>query len=255
LEATSSAGVSTGLYLRAYGPSDTLETVSGPAAFLTPGEEAEIRWCIDDLDGRPIAQVGLEIRSNLPATGTVTLDWLTWEGSPRVEFKRPAGGGALWRRAWVNTMDQWSTDLPEAFNVIANSGRGLLIQGTRAWEDYQVSATLTPHVCEAFGIAVRVQGLRRYYALLLSRPGTARLVKVGPEGEQTLAAADFPWSFWQAVDVCVEVHGNRLRAMAGGHLLLEAEDVQATYAGGALALISQAGSVAAETVRVAPFEP
>jgi len=43
----------------------------------------------------------------------------------------------------------------------------MAIQGTREWQDYQVQATFTPHLARSFGLAARVQGLKRYYALRL----------------------------------------------------------------------------------------
>ena len=73
----------------------------------------------------------------------------------------------MWRRAWVNGVDDYNPRYPEPFRLVHNRGTGLLIQGTREWADYRVSADVTPHMVTAAGIGARVQGLRRYYALIL----------------------------------------------------------------------------------------
>ena len=86
-----------------------------------------------------------------------------------------------------------------------------------------MSARLTPHLAAACGIAVRVQGQRRYYGLLLCPENTLRLVRVCGE-ETTLAEAPFVWEFWQAVSLSVQVSGQRLRAWAGERLIFDLID-------------------------------
>ena len=41
---------------------------------------------------------------------------------------------------------------PETYRLIQNEGRGLMMHGCRDWTDYQVSATMTPHMCKAGGL-------------------------------------------------------------------------------------------------------
>ena len=43
------------------------------------------------------------------------------------------------------------------------------MQGTREWTDYQVSATVTATLMAQGGIAIRAQGMRRYYATRIGR--------------------------------------------------------------------------------------
>jgi len=49
--------------------------------------------------------------------------------------------------------------------------RGHDHHGGRGWTDYRVETVLTVHLAQHAGVAVRGQGLRRYYAALLVRPG------------------------------------------------------------------------------------
>jgi len=90
----------------------------------------------------------------------------------------PTTGGSLWQQAWVNGAHHFDAWFTEAFRISQNSGTGLIMQGGRDWDDYEVSAAVVPHMSAEAGIAARVQGLQRYYALLLCQDQTVRLVKV-----------------------------------------------------------------------------
>jgi|YNPNPStandDraft_1061719.scaffolds.fasta_scaffold01019_15 ADP-ribosylglycohydrolase len=236
------------LYLRAYGPDDTLYRLYGPEASLPAGTEHEFVWQIPDTGGDPIAEIGIEIRSLRRADGCLYLDYLTWDGPPRVTWTRPAHNGTMWRRAWVNGVDDflsWS----EPYRLIQNHGVGLLIQGTREWSDYRVTADVTPHLARAAGIAARVQGMRRYYALLLCDDGKIRLVKA-LDGDTVLAEADWPWTWGETHKLGLEVAGNRLRAWVDGEHLFTLDDTFQPLDRGAVALVIHEGRTATHEVRV-----
>ena len=165
-----------GLYLNMYGAGDQVVRVDGPAVSHAAGAEHEFVWRVPPLHGLPICAVGVALAAERRADGSVYLDTLTWDGEPEVTLTRPAAGGERWRQAWVNGVDQWDERWPEAFRIVQNEGTGLLIHGTREWRDYTVSAAITPYLAASVGTAARVQGMRRYYALLLV-PGGVRLIK------------------------------------------------------------------------------
>jgi hypothetical protein len=248
------------LFVRIYGADDQLELLAGPEASLTPGRAGTLAWAIPETGGRPIAQIGVELRS--AQTATVYLDYLTWDGEPDAVFQRPADNGKVWRRAWVEGLDSYERWWPEAFRIIHNEGRGLLITGTREWRNYAAESTLTPHMCDVFGLGVRVQGMCRFYALLLSRTstgmGVARLVKA-LDGDTVLAEAPFDWSFGAGYAFRLEADGVRLRGRiveidAGGpEITLEAADPVQPLEGGGVALIVETGRIATDQVRVAPI--
>ncbi|MFL5801788.1 MAG: ADP-ribosylglycohydrolase family protein [Roseiflexaceae bacterium] len=245
------------LYIRTYGPGDALVRYYGPEAELGPGERHEYTWRIAETGGNPIAEIGVEVQARRDqhaagASGSVYLDALTWDGAPDVAFVRPASGGTLWRRAWVNGVDRFDHFWPEPYRIIQNEGTGLLIQGARDWTDYRVSATITPHMAAAAGIAVRVQGLRRYYALLLYDDGTARLVKA-LDGETTLAQQQFAWEFGRPYALGIQVEGNRLQAYIDGQLVFDATDEQRPLDGGGVALVCAEGRLATDAVEVRPI--
>jgi ADP-ribosylglycohydrolase len=264
-DADNTQPINVSLLLRSYDPEDRLVMTSGPGIEIPPGAYHEFTWKVGDTGGAPIASIGLEITSERRADGTIYLDYLTWDGEPNVTFGRSTGvmrqratlSGAgtsridMWRRAWVNGVDKVEPRWPEVFRLVQNQGRGLLIQGTREWTDYQVSSEITPHMVEASGIGARVQGMRRYYALLLQQPGKARLVKV-VDDETILAESDFSWQFGNTYTLTLQVVGARIQGWIDGKYLFDVHDSGDPLTGGGVALICEEGRMAADVVTVKP---
>lgn len=248
-DAANSGAIECALVLEVYGGHDTLHPLDGPSVTLAPGAEHEFVWQVPDTGGAPIATVGLALRADTRADGSILLDFLTWDGAPEVTLKRPAQGGTLWRRAWLDAVDHFDERGARDLRIIQNHGTGLLFQGTREWADYAVSATVTPGLVERAGLAARVQGLRRFYALLLAPNGTVQLVK-SLDGETVLAEAPFAWDYEQPYALRLQVQGQHLRAWVGDELLLEAEDTERPLLGGGAGLICTAGLLNADAVRV-----
>ncbi len=240
------------LYLNYYGANDQFMRCDGPTVSVKARQVADLEWTVPDLDGSPVAEIGIGLSSGQTASGSVYLDTLTWEGEPNVTFKKPQTGGNLWRRAWVDGTDQTEMRWYDTYRVVQNSGTGLLIQGTRDWKNYRVSADVTPHMVRAAGICIRVQGMRRYYGFLLLSDGTAQLVKA-LDGDHTLASRAFQWKFGQTYQLELEAKGNRLKAWVDGQLIFDVEDTDRPFEGGAAALICTEGRTATQSVRVTPI--
>jgi len=170
---------------------------------------------------------------------------------PSVRLTRPEGAGDAWRQAWVNAIDHFEGRFPEAFRLAQDSGLGLIVQGGSAWTDYRASVIITPQLAASFGIAVRVQGLGRYYALQLTQDGQALLVK--RHGTNTvLARRGLNWLLGGSYHLELEAVGARLRAWADGELLFDLIDEEAPLSGGAVALLCETGCVTTNAVKVAP---
>jgi ADP-ribosylglycohydrolase len=246
------------LYIRVFGAEDRPNIVRGPQVEIAPGSSHKLRWQVDDTGGSAIAEVGVEITSERRADGVLYLDALGWSGAPTVSFRRPDHNGRLWRRAWVialdhedrrELMDYW----PDTYRLIQDEGQGLIIQGTREWTDYCVSSTLKPHMVQSFGIGARVQGLRRYYALVLDIGGTARLVKA-LDGDTILAQSEFDWQLGCAYTLALQVVGNHIQGWIDDRLIFEVEDTDRPLMEGAIAVLCGAGRVATEAVTVQPAQ-
>ena len=157
----------------------------------------------------------------------------------------------MWRRAWVNTVDKFEPRWPETFRLVQNHGTGLLIQGGRDWVDYQVSADITPHLVIASGIAARVQGLKRYYALLLKHPGELVLIKV-MDHEKILAKTEFEWQFGITYQMDLAVNGNRIRAIVDQQPVFDLVDHDEPLTAGGIALVCREGRTATQKITISP---
>jgi ADP-ribosylglycohydrolase len=238
-----------GIHLQSYGEEDRLFDVQGPRQNVLPGEYIHLEWQVPELGGAPIAQVGISISSQDPVEGVIHLDHLSWEGSPNVTFHRPTESGRMWKRQWVNAADFFEDVFGEAFRVIQNRGRGMVITGTREWTDYSVQALITPHLAKAFGLAIRVQGLERYYGLLLSNQNTIKLIK-RLDGEILLAEKTFDWKFDQPYDLRMAIKSNYIVASVNGELLFKVEDSNHPLSGGGIALVCEEGRIGTDEVSV-----
>ncbi|MEZ4670744.1 MAG: ADP-ribosylglycohydrolase family protein [Anaerolineae bacterium] len=255
-DAINQQAVQCNLHIRVFGENDSLTIQRAAEVTLKPGHKETLRWQIGDTGGSPIAEVGIEISSKQRTEGTVYLDYLTWSGSPNVTFRRPDHKGRMWRRAWVDGLDfeGWLEQIdwwPDAYRIVQNEGRGILSQGTREWTDYQVSAGITPHMFKAGGIGARVQGMQRYYALLMGADSKVRLVKM-LDGEKILAEADFTCEMGSSrtYELTLKVNGNHLTGLIDGQQVLEYEDSVRPLTGGAIALVCDEGRFACTSVRV-----
>ncbi|MCX6068165.1 MAG: ADP-ribosylglycohydrolase family protein, partial [Chloroflexi bacterium] len=243
------AEVLTRLYVGIYGQDDRVERVYGPEKMLKSGAMHLFEWLIPDTEGAPIFEIGLEMSATQITNGIIYLDYLTWDGTPEVVFRKPEGNGVMWRRTWVNGVDQYEWEWPEAVRIIQNRGRGLLITGTRDWINYKVQATLTPHLVNSFGLAACVQGQERYYALLLSDRNTVRLVK-RLDGEVVLAEQAFVWEFGRPYQLQVALQDNQVLAWVDGSLLFKIDDIVHPLASGGIALVCEEGRLSTDNVSV-----
>lgn len=242
------APVRCGLFVQVYNAQDALEAVAGPEVELAPGAAQELEWRVPEQGGQPIGGLGVVVRSSEVPGGSIYLDYVTWDGTPEVHFTRPAGG-TVWRRAWVAGVDHYDRWWPEPFRLIQDEGTGLLLTGTREWTDYTVTAAVRPHMVARAGLAARVQGMRRWYGLLLCADGQAQLVK-SLDGEQVLAEAAYEWVLDRTYQLELTVSGADLVASVDGKELFRAHD--GDLATGGIALVADEGTVSVDEVAVRP---
>jgi ADP-ribosylglycohydrolase len=238
------------LVISSYDGADRLATLHGPDQAVQPGQDADLTWRVPETGGQPVAEVGIEARGE--PSSILHLDSLTWDGAPECRLERPADGGTMWRRAWVPALDRFESPGGAAYQLIQNEGRGLLVQGAREWTDYEVTATVSPEAIAAGGIAARVQGLRRYYALLLGDDDTVRLVKA-LDGDTVLAEAPFAREYRAEHQLGVRVAGASIEARVDGRLLFSVEDSDRPLTGGAVAFVCEEGCLTSDAIAVQPL--
>lgn len=227
-----------------YTGADDLAWKQGPSVRLDPGAAGSLEWLVPDVGAQPIAKVGLVAIG--ARSGAILLDRMGWTGEPSTRLGAPEDGGSMWRRAWVDGMDIWNTYWDEPFRLSHNVGIGLVSQGTMEWRDYEIRATLTPHQASGAGIAARVGGRRRWYALLLVEGGV-RLVRCRDEAI-TLAEQPFAWEAYSSHDLALSVVGTRIRGWVDGSLVCDVTDD--ALASGAVGLILDEGTMLCNDIEV-----
>lgn len=224
---------------------------------LEPGEYNTLVWTIPELRGMPIYAVGIELTTALDA-GTIYLDDLNWDGVSETVFSRPEGWQAqpnnpnLWSLAWVCAVDTWERNGKDAFRIGQNEGCGLITTGLREWEDYYISARIRPSLMKSGGLAVRVQGLQRYYALQLSNQKLLQLVRVFEGREVVLAEVPFEWQPWNSYDLALQVEGNHLQGWVDGHPIVDFVETDTAIASGAIGLLVKEGFLITNSVKLQP---
>jgi hypothetical protein len=234
-----------------YGEDDALQSLTGSPELILPGRDATLGWRIPDLGGSPVAEVGIAIEPAEAGAGAVYLDWLTWDGAPDVLLGRPEGDGEMWRRAWVDGVDQFESRWPEPYRVVQNHGTGLISQGTAEWDDYRVTADLTIFLAKQAGIAARVGGMRRWYALLLCDDDMVRLVK-DREALIVLAERPFPVHLDRPYRLSLTVQENRIVGRIDGEQIADVVDEDEPLTSGGVGLVVTEGTLSSGAVRVEP---
>jgi ADP-ribosylglycohydrolase len=237
------------VYVQVAAGDGQLMGVYGPAFDLLPGQAAEVEWRVSVPEGCPIRWVALEFTSAVRYGGTVYLDTLTWDGEPDCRFGRGTGGGQAWLRAWTAACSVLTTHSEDTYRMIQNEGRGLMIQGTREWRNYTVEATLTANLARCMGVAARVQGLRRYYALELAE-GTVRLVR-HRYGATVLASRPCDWELYRPYRLSLTVSGDRLVGRVDDVEVFDLCD-DSDIRDGAIAILLEEGRIGCEEVCVRP---
>jgi len=247
-DAMLSGPVQARLVVLAHGEDDALSAYGPEPLSLAPGAAAELAWTVALPVGCPAAAVGLELSADARVDGSVYLDWLTWEGAPTVRLDAPAHHARRWLDAWAVACSDFATGREALYTAIQNHGVGLALMGTRDWQDYTVHARCQANLAESFGIAARVQGLKRYYALELVKGGTARLVEMRYQ-PRVLAELPFDWALYRWYDLELTVEGERLRASIDGRMLFDVA-VDDPFEGGGIGLLIEEGRLNVNVVEV-----
>jgi hypothetical protein len=232
------------LFMSHYGPEDESIRVDGPAWRLEQGETREVCWVIPDSGGYPIHEIGIEL------SGAVLLDRMDWSGIPTVTW--PPLQGTMWPRAWACSLNRWEYKRDAYEFLTHNEGIGLLTQGHREWRDYRFEVRLTPRMAVSSGVAVRVQGLRRFYSFVFGAAGEVRIDK-SLDGRRTLAKASFQWEAFRNYDVAFEAEGPKLRAFIDGVEILRFVDHDHPLLEGAFGFVVEEGCLGAGTPGVRPL--
>jgi ADP-ribosylglycohydrolase len=248
-DAANAGPVEARLYVVARSQAESPSLSYGPTTRLAPGARATLAWPVETDPGAIIAWVGLELDAKDDAAGSVYLDTVDWHGVPQAELVPANPIDTRWLEGWASALSAMAHEWGgHTMRLVQNEGAGMAIQGQREWGDYQVEARLAPHMARSFGLAARVQGLRRYYALRLAPGGHAQLVRE-LDGATVLATVPYSWELYRAYDLRLTVTGARIQAAIDGMPLFDVHD-PGPLASGAVGLLVEEGRLGCDWLRI-----
>ncbi|KAN0095006.1 ADP-ribosylglycohydrolase [Hyaloscypha variabilis] len=261
-DSSNNVPVSVSLRLKHYNATDTLSHFDGPSITLCPGQDQILNWTIPDaFDSQPIQQLGIALtcpKGRLK--GTVWLDSLSYGGTPRMTLKRPAAfQGPLsqavnfWARSWIHNLSTFHIRFPAiSFYLGQDQGEGVFITGTREWVDYKVTVPSFRIGLGGAGLAVRVRGLNRYYALVFKpdRKSVA-LVMAKDETRTELTCVSYEWKLDESYSVTVCAEGDNITGFIAGKKVAEAQEGE--WTGGGIGVVVTDGSVAVDQIDISPI--
>jgi hypothetical protein len=243
------------LIIHHYNNEDELDVLEGPEINLAAGEYKEFKWIVPGTNNQPIAEIGFT-----GTQGTIFLDYLTWSGIPNTTFSFPFGitkefpweYPQVWRKAFVSSMDHWEHWWKEPFRLVQNEGRGMITQGTLDWQDYSVEADIKPWLIKQAGITARVQGLKRYYALMLTENKKLVILKA-LDGDRILADVDFNWEEYTTYQLKLEVRDDTIKGFVDGEKMIETTDSTQPLSRGYVGYVVEVGHINSQAMAVKPI--
>ena len=230
---------------------------SDSVAKIEVGDESvyDLVWVVpDSFHSHPINQVGIVMAEG--SGGKIYIDFLGWTGEPNLVLARPrAKPHTFWELGWVQSVTEvYPSYYPETFRVAQERGEGMISYGTREWRDYSVTIRSFIVAYGTGGVVIRVQGLRRYYALYFANNSQLVLVKVRDEERIVLATAAFKWIRDREYNVSLAASGSTIVGQVSGEdtdaLTLKVED--RTYDQGAMGCILTDGAIAGGVITIRP---
>jgi hypothetical protein len=245
------------LYASVYDELDQLTPIFGERQQLQPGREAVLTWRIPDTDGYPIFEIGLELETVGPlgVDGALYVDYLTWSGAPETRLCRPDDNlSTMWKHAWVNGASQFQTRW-EGMRVTNGQGTGFVSQGSREWRDYRVRSEITPLLARRWGLAARLQGRERYYALMFDEADGGRVTLIKRDREETVLASDrLFWELDRPYALELRLHNVEIQAFIDGRQAFSVrDDDKLPLLGGAVGLVVDTGSISTQAVHISPL--
>lgn len=180
--------------------------------------------------------------------GCWKLHFLTWSGEPDC-LLAPGGPDQLLKEQWISAASQfskWSHNL----SVAENHGMGLVLSGSYEWRDITIETKVHSHLSQSHGLAVRVQGLRRFIAAARHSDHRLRITEHYDGRQTVLAEAEDPYALCEPAKMRVILHKSDL-AFYVGDIQLDAK-IREELCQGMIALLVEQGAATYDSVRIRP---
>jgi len=243
-------------FVESYGDDGVVRQTVGEPFRLGAGDNL-LEWTVPNTDGRPVFRLGIRLTSPSRTDGAVTLVDLDWTGAPDdfwlgrsyelTPELTPWTTDTTWLRSFVSSATNLAPDYTTTMCVSHSGRHGLVTTGTRDWDDYAVSSTITFNQNDGAGLVARSRGHRRYYAALL-RGSELQIVRVRDTEEVVLASTSVAHETDDRHHVELRVSGTRLSVLFDGEELISANDN--VHASGGAGFVMNEGAMLTDGFRV-----
>lgn len=200
------------LFLRHFEPGTRKPTgmVYSQPVQAVPGAAVALTVTAPDVQGWPMADLGVEIDGAAVAAGRLLVDRIEIGGAPRLVLPAELPKAEHGLVGWVTDAENWW-----GAGIRKDRGRAVAVTGTSDWRDYAVAGTVAMHCGELGGLVARYQGLGRY--LLLAKTRTAlRLVSRWDGVETVLGERACTWAVDEKHRLELAVRGDEVVARCDG---------------------------------------
>lgn len=221
----------------------------------------DLQWEIPILEGHMIYRIGLCLESEDRCDGTLLLKSLDWSNPPRrfhmgksmdlTPSLTPWTTATTWIKAFMRSAEQFYPDYTTTFSVSHSSRNGVATIGTRDWDNYAVTSTLTLAQQDCAGLVGRARGHRRYYAAVL-KDGCAALIRRTDDKVLDLAKVPYPYEIDKTYTLQFRLSGSRLALLINGAQVVEAED--SAYPSGGAGFLVESGAMLADGFTIERLE-
>jgi ADP-ribosylglycohydrolase len=235
-----------------------------PQTKVEANKTTHLSWRIPSTGGEPIANVGIRFAAD--DGGRVYLNRLSWSGEPDANLGLPedipsndpvaarTARNSVWRHAWVSAVDLWDPQWSEPFRLVQNSGRGLLIHGSREWANYEIRTTLRATLADGVGVCARIQGMRRYIAFVLRPKGCLQLIEHVEGVDNVLfERIDKQWEFERYYQIAMRVTGSRVVVDFDGEEVCDVDGITKKLSSGAVGFFLEKGHMASTEFQISPM--
>jgi ADP-ribosylglycohydrolase len=213
-------------------------------------EPVVLRWQVPDTNGFPVYRAGIELRARQCLRGTVVLRSMDWRGAPEhfvlgksyimSPSLTPWTTDTIWLKSFMSSAKNFYPDYTTTFSISHPEENGVVTIGSRDWDNYTLTSTITFMKQKQAGLVVRSQGHRRYYGAIIEG-AWARIILRRDRECRTLAEVDGSYTIDSRHELSLKVQGNLLVMSIDGKRILEAVDN--TYISGAAGFLVDTGAI------------
>ncbi|MFV0240783.1 MAG: ADP-ribosylglycohydrolase family protein [Lacrimispora sphenoides] len=240
-------------YILYYDINDQIQVMYGGATLLEKKRQ-RFEWVVPDTMGMSIYKLGYEIASRKRFDGDVVIYSIDWKGAPTNFAQRGMlmtsiwNTNPLWLAGFASSAVHFAADFKDTYCISNIEDDGLVTIGSREWEDYSVTSTVTFSLHKAGGLVLRSVGHKRYYGAALEGYEKAVVYMQKDKKRVILGEAPFSYAEDSRYELTFAAHGGKLTFSLNGEMVIQAEDD--TYACGGAGFTVSGGTMTCDSLIV-----